>query len=100
MERAVVRMTELDVFQALVRRHEAVAYDLDLGLVRDGLEIRVQNASFGVGGRGAMAIGGRGIRIEALSELILGLGSSMALVLENKNLVFIESFLKNIKVGI
>ncbi len=50
MERAVMRMLERDVLQALVLWDEAVANYLHLRLVRDCLEIRMQNRSFCIEG--------------------------------------------------
>lgn len=48
MESAVVRVAKLDVLQTLVFFHEAVSDDLDLGLMRNGLEVRVQNRALGI----------------------------------------------------
>lgn len=48
VELAVVRVAELDVLEAFVLLDEAVADDLDLGLVRNSLEIGVQDGSLGV----------------------------------------------------
>jgi hypothetical protein len=43
MERAMVRMSELDVLQSFILLNEAVSNDLDLGLMRNGLEIRMED---------------------------------------------------------
>jgi len=50
VEGFVVRVAELDAFEAFIRRNEAVAYDLDLGLVGDGSEIRMEDGPLGVEG--------------------------------------------------
>jgi hypothetical protein len=42
MKGAVVRMAQLNVLEPFVLRDEAVADDLDLRLVRNGLEVRMQ----------------------------------------------------------
>lgn len=46
----MVGMAQLDVGEAFVRGHEAVAYDLDLRLVGDGFEVWVEDRPFGVEG--------------------------------------------------
>lgn len=43
VERSVMRMSQLEILQALVLIHEAIADDLDLRLVRNSLEIRMQD---------------------------------------------------------
>ena len=98
VECAVVRMSELDVLQSLILRHKTIANDLDLRLVRNGLQVRVQDATLGIESL-SMAIG-VGLGIEALSELELRLGRDMSLVLEDKNLIVEESITDHIKVGI
>jgi hypothetical protein len=69
VEGLVVRVLELDVLEALILGHETVADDLYLRLVRDGLQVRVQDTALSIQ-RLAMPIAGS-LRIEALSELEL-----------------------------
>ena len=71
VEFLVVRVHELDVGEALVRGDEAVADDLDFGLVGDGLQIRVQDAAFGVEGLAVAVADGGGIK--AMGQFVLGL---------------------------
>jgi high-affinity K+ transport system ATPase subunit B len=47
-----------------------------------------------------MAIRARSFRIEALGDLILGLGGKVVLVLEDENLVGVECFTDYVKVGV
>ena len=55
----MMRMHEFDVLEAFIFRHEAVADDLYFGLVRDGLQIWVEDAAFCVEGFAvAVALGG------------------------------------------
>lgn len=99
MECAMVRMSELNVLQSFVLLNKAISNDLDLGLMRDGLEIRVEDRALCVNGL-SMAIRARSFRIEALGNIILGLGGKMVLVLEDENLVGEECFTDYVKVGI
>lgn len=46
MEGTVVGVFEGDISEALIGGHEAVADDLDLGLVRDRLEVGVEDGGF------------------------------------------------------
>jgi hypothetical protein len=48
MEFAVVRVFECNILQPFVLRNKAVANDLHLWLVWDGLEVRVEDGAFGV----------------------------------------------------
>ena len=98
VEGAVVRVAELDVGQAFVRGDEAVADDLNLGLVRDGLEVRVEDGPLGVEGY-AVAIGGRR-GIEPVGELELRLGRGVELVLEDYHLVGEEGGADHVKVSV
>jgi hypothetical protein len=50
VEGAMVRVFELDVREALIGFYETVADDLDLWLMRDGLEIWVEDATLRVEG--------------------------------------------------
>ena len=88
VELLVVGVDELDVGEAFVLGHEAVADDLHFGLVRDGLEIRVQDAAFGVEGLAvAVADGGW---VEAMGQVELGFGGAGGLVLEDDYVGFVE----------
>ena len=73
VEGPVVRVPQAEVLEALVGGDGAVADDLDLRLVRDRLEIRVQDGALGVE-RLAVAVRGLGGRVEALRQLVLRLG--------------------------
>lgn len=98
VEGLVVRVAEGEVAQAFVFGDEAVADDLDLGLVRHGFEIRVQDAAFGVEGFAvAVAVGAR---VEALGELELGFGREAGLVFEYEHLVLVEGGSDQVEVGI
>lgn len=99
VECAMVRMSELNVLQSFILLNEAISNDLDLRLMRDGLEIRMEDRALGVNGL-SMAIRARSFRIEALGDLILGLGGKVVLVLEDENLVSEECFTDYVKVGI
>lgn len=72
VEVPVVRVRELDVGEAFVFGHEAVAEDLDFGLVRDGFQVGVQDAAFGVEGLAVAVAGGGGV--EAVGQFVLGFG--------------------------
>lgn len=48
MKGPVVRMFQLDVGQAFVRVNQPVANDLDLWLVRNGLQVWVEDAPFAI----------------------------------------------------
>lgn len=82
MKGPVVRVAEPDVLETLVLGHEAVADDLNLRLVGDRLEVRVQDGALGIEGL-AVAVGALGGRVEALGELVLGLGGGVGLVLDD-----------------
>lgn len=100
MEGPMVGMTELDVGQTFIGRYKTITDDLNLRLVRNGLQIRMEDAGLRVGRRGTMAVGGCGGGIEALGKLILSVGGGMSLVLQDEDLVSVESFLKDGEVGI
>ena len=70
VEFPVVGVHELDVGEAFVLGHEAVADDLHFGLVRDGFQVRVQDAAFGVEGLTVAVAGGGGV--EAVGQFVLG----------------------------
>lgn len=72
VELAVMGMLEADVLQTFVLGEEAVADDLHLRLMRDGFQVRVQHAAFGVQSfTVAVAVS---VRIEAFVEFKLGFG--------------------------
>lgn len=99
MERAMMRMTQTEILQTLIRWDEAVADDLNLGLVRDGLEVRMQDGALRVDGLAVAVRGGSG-RVEALRELVLRLGRRVGLVLYDEDLVGEEGVMEDSKVGI
>lgn len=103
MEGAVVRVAELDVGEALVGRHEAVANYLDLGLVGDGFEVGVEDGF--AGDRGlvavvAVAVKGGGERVKALGELVLGARGDVRLGLDDEDLVGEEGGAEDGEIGI
>lgn len=69
VERLVVGVLEHDILQALKFGHGAVANDLNLGLVRNGLQVRVQNRALRVNGL-AVSIAGT-CRVEQSCQLEL-----------------------------
>ena len=100
VEGAVVGVAEGDVFQAFVGGDVAVADDLDLGLVGDGLEVGVQDAA-GLGGEGGGPVAVRGRQgVEAVGELVLGARRQVGLVLKDEDLVLEEGGADDGKVGI
>jgi hypothetical protein len=99
VEGPVVRVAQTHVREALVRGHEAVADDLDLRLVRHRLEVRVQDGALRVD-RLAVAVARGGSRVEALRELVLGLGRGVRLVLEDEHLVGEEGVAEDGEVGV
>lgn len=99
VEGPVVRVAKLDVGQAFVGRDEAVADDLDLRLVGDGLEVRVEDGAFGVEGL-AVAVGGGGGWVEALGDGVLGFGGDVPLVPDEDHLVPEEGVTDHFEIGI
>jgi hypothetical protein len=73
MECAVVRVAQAEVGQPLVLLDEAIANDLDLWLVGNGFEIGVEDGALGVE-RLSVTVGAASFRVEALGDLVLGLG--------------------------
>jgi len=98
VESLVVWMLELDVLQSFVLWHEAVADDLHLWLVRNGLEIWVQDAPLRIECL-AMAVA-RSFGIEALGEFELSLWRYMSLVLKYHDLVAEERVTDHIEFSI
>lgn len=94
----VVGVLQLDVLESLVVGNEAVADDLDLGLMGNGLQVGMENAALGIE-RLAVAVR-RGSGIEALREFELSLWGNAALVLENYDLVGVEGITDDFIVGI
>ena len=88
VELLVVRVDEGEVGEAFVFGDEAVADDLDFGLVGDGLEVWVQDAAFGVEGLAVAVADGGGI--EAVREVVLGFGGAGGLVFEDDDVLFVE----------
>ena len=87
VEFSMMRVHELDVVQAFVFREEAMAEDLDLGLMRDGFQIRVEHTAFCVESF-AVAVGAR-IRIKSSGYLELGFGRESSLVLDDYHVLFV-----------
>jgi hypothetical protein len=98
VECCMVRVLELDVLKTFIRLDESITDDLDLRLVGDCLQVWVQDAALCVQGLAVAVTGGN--RIEALSELELGLGRDVALVLEDYDLVAEERVFNDFEVGI
>ena len=65
----------------------------------DGLQVRVKDGSLRVQGL-AVTVGGGGFRVEALGNLVLDFGREVGMVLEDYDLVLVQSLLDDIKVGI
>ncbi len=99
MKSAMMRVAELDVLESLIGGDKPVADDLDLRLVRDGLEVRVQDAALGVDGL-AVAVGGGGRRVEAVGEFELGFGGDVGLGFEDEDLVREEGGADEGEVGV
>lgn len=74
---SVMRMSQLHVLEALVGLHEAVPFDLDLGLVGDGLEMSGQGL---VGGFVVAVLVCSWV--EAFGEFVLGFRGEVLLVFE------------------
>lgn len=72
VELAVMGMFESDVLQAFILGKKAVADDLHLRLMRDGFQVWMQHATFGIESF-AVAVG-VSARVEALREFKLGFG--------------------------
>jgi hypothetical protein len=98
VEGAVVWVAQADVGQAFVRGDEAVADNLDLGLVRDGLQVRVEDGPLGVEGCAVAVRGRRGI--EPVGELELRLWRDVELVLEDDDLVGEQGGADHVEVGV
>lgn len=100
VEGTVVRVAQADVREALVvALDEAVADDLDLGLVGDGLEVWVEDGALGIEGL-AVAVGALGERVEALREFVLGAGRDVVLRGDDDDLVGEDGGAKDGEVGI
>ena len=98
VESTVVGVAKLDVLEALILGDEAVANDLDLRLVRDGLQVGVQNGLLGIECL-AVAVRVAG-RIKALGELELLLRRDVTLVGEDEDLVLEQGVADGVKVGV
>lgn len=98
MEGLVMRMLQADVAQTFVFSNRAVADDLDLGLMRDGLQIRVEDAALGIEGLSVTVGGCR--RVESTDELVLGCWGDVLLILEDEDLVGEEGVTDRVEVGI
>ena len=90
VEGLVVRMLECDVSETFILGHEAVADDLNLWLVRDSLEIGVEDGLLCIQG---LAVAVRlGFRVEAASQFCLSAGGDHALALDANDMVVVERF--------
>lgn len=89
VEGFVVRVLERDILQPLKLVHVPVPDHLDLRLVRNSLQIRVQDGLFGVESF-AVAVAGYGW-VEHAREFILGFGREVLLAFEQQDLVGVES---------
>lgn len=85
VESLVVRVLQSKVLQALVFLVLSIANDLNLGLMRNGLQIWMKHGTLCIQGF-AVAISG-GLWVELLGKQILCLWSQSVLVLENNDLV-------------
>lgn len=94
----MVRVDELDVLQAFVFGDEAIADDLDFGLVRYSLQVWVKDAAFGVESS-AMAVAGSG-GVEALGQFVLGFGGQPGLIFDDDDVVSVERVADEIEVVI
>ena len=91
VELLMMWVDQLNVLETLVRRNQTIADDLHLWLMWHGLQIRVENTTLGVE-RFSVAVT-LGSRIEALSELILGLWRQAGLILEDDDMLPIQDVL-------
>ena len=89
VESPVMGMLEFDVTETFILGNVAVADDLNFRLVWDGLQIRVQDAAFGVEGF-AMPVT-LGLWVKTPGELILGLWRAIGLAFEDDYLALIQS---------
>ena len=85
----VVRVHEFDVLQSFVFGYEAVADDLDLGLMRYSLEIWMKDAAFCVEGFSVTIALSRGV--ESVSQFILSSRRTVCLVFEHDYMVSVQS---------
>lgn len=97
VEGLVMRMFESDVFEALEFGDRPVTDHLNLGLMGDRLQVWMKDRAFGVD-RFAVAIG-LCFGIEELGELILRPWRKILLILEEDNLILVQSLANNIKVN-
>jgi hypothetical protein len=82
MERPMMRVAELDVLQPFVLGHFAVTDNLHLGLMGDGLQVRVENGLLG-GGDGVAVAVRSGAGIEAVGQEVLSARCEVRLGLED-----------------
>jgi len=92
----VVGMLEPEVLQSFVVGYEAIADNLDFWLVRNGFQIRVENAALCVDGLAVtVAFGGW---VKAEGEFILSFWGAAGLVLQDHNLFLVEGVSYEIEV--
>lgn len=86
VESAVMRVTELSVLETFVGFNEAIANDLDLRLMGDGLEIRVENGFLVV----VLAVAvGVNAGVEALGEKVLSLWRGAGQALQDNDVLLV-----------
>lgn len=90
MERPVMRMAELDVLEPFVLGYFAVTDDLHLGLMRDGLQVWMEDGL--LRGWNGIAVAVRsGAGIEAVGQEVLSAWCEVGLGFEDQDLVGKES---------
>ena len=87
VEFVVVRVDQFGVLQTFILRNEAITDDLNLRLVRDGLEIGVEDTAFCVEGL-AVAVAASS-RVETASQLGLGTWGEIGLRLDANDMVVV-----------
>ena len=93
VEGSVMRMLEFEVFEAFVGRNEAVTNDLDFGLMRYGLQVRVEDALLAVNGLAVPVA--LGLRVKAVGQFELSFGRAAALILEDYDVMLIQRIADN-----
>lgn len=99
MESPVVRVPKPDVFKALVFVYEAVADDLNLGLMRNRLQVGMQDGTFRVQSL-SVAVRAGSFGVKSLGNVVLCVWGGMSLVLEHQDLMFEERIPYDAKVVI
>ena len=92
-------MSELDILQTFILFYKTVTDNLDLRLMRNGLEIRMKNRALCIDSL-PMTVRACSFRIETLSDFVLSFGRDVTLVFEDEDLMGEEGFTDYVKVGI